>query len=128
MNNLTNEQRLPSLRDIFLNIFVFIMLYMAAINFGGLLFQIINQLIPDALENQYQDFRQQALKTFLATILVVFPVYMFFAFKLAKEQRLNPPLRKAKSLRLLTYLTLTIAGIIIIGSWIRLVFSLIDGD
>ena len=59
---------------------------------------------------------------------MVFRVYMFFAFKLAKEQRLNPPLRKAKSLRLLTYLTLTIAGIIIIGSWIRLVFSLIDGD
>jgi len=78
-------------RNFFLHLLSIVTLYASAISLLTVLFQYINLLLPDALE-QYYNFQlyQGRLRVALSVLVVVFPVYIWSMWYL-KKLYIPPP-------------------------------------
>ena len=75
-------------KDVFLHLLAILTLYASAIAFIALIFQYINVLIPDLLETQRGFSLQssyQAIRWSIASLVVIFPVYVFSSWYLNKS-------------------------------------------
>lgn len=107
-----------------------ITLAMAAVNFGVLLFQLINIYIPDAIAGQYyypQGY-YGAMRWALATLVIVFPVFVWVTRFLKRDIERNPEKRESKIRKWFLYFTLFVASSVIIGDLIALVFNFLEGE
>ena len=107
-----------------------IMLAMAAVNFGVLLFQYINIYVPDVLAQRYAgpDAYYGTLRWALSSLVVVFPVFVWVWRRIRKDLEEFPEKKDLAIRRWLLTLTLFIAGLIIIGDLVALVFNFLQGD
>ncbi|MDO8571067.1 MAG: DUF5671 domain-containing protein [bacterium] len=134
MKKLTEKSSKPrtSPRDFFLHLLAMITLYMSAISFLALVFQIINTMVPDLAEfGQYYNHSSSRFGTMrfaIASLLVVFPTYIGVSWYLEKLYRLHPEKRMLGIRKWLIYLTLFVASLIIIGDWIALINGLLGGE
>ncbi len=119
-------------RDFFLHLLAMITLYISAISFLTLMFQIINVIIPDPVEYagyyDHSSSRYGTMRFAIASLLVVFPTYLGVSWYLEKLYRLHREKRMLGIRKWLIYLTLFIASLIIIGDWIALIYSLLGGE
>src|SRR3989344_5368535 len=126
MNN--NQNQVNNLRtepkDVFLHLFSMIMLYATAINFGNLLFNYINAVLSDPLENIYNlnNFKN-SIHWALASLIIIFPVYLISMRLLNKFYISTPEKRKLKIRKWLVYLTLFVAALVIVGDLVALIFN-----
>lgn len=105
-------------------------LSMAAVNFGVLLFQLINIYVPDAISGQYyypQGY-YGAMRWALAALVIVFPVYVWVTRFLRKDVEQNPEKRDSKIRKWFLYFTLFVASSVIIGDLIALVYNFLQGE
>lgn len=127
MNQTTSHKVSP--RDVFLHLLTTIALYVSAGSFIALLFQYVNILHPDILEfNQYA--RESAvgiIRWSIASLIVVFPVYVAATWVLNKAYVREPERRNIWIRKWLTYLTLFVAASIIIGDLVTLIYNLLSG-
>ena len=125
---MTNSQNLP--RDVFLYLLAIVALGMAAVNFGTLLFQYINIYIPDVIADQYQYTAgyYNTIRWAVASLIIVFPVYLWVTRFLKRDIERNPEKRELKIRRWLLYFTLFIAGVVIIGDLVALVYNYLQGE
>ena len=117
-------------RDVFLYLLAIIALVMTATNLGALLFQFINIYVPDALSNQYF-YREGAYGTIrwtVATLIIVFPVLVWAWRFLRKDIAKFPEKKELKIRKWLLYLTLFIAGVVVIGDLIALIYNFLQGE
>jgi len=116
-------------KDFFLHLLSMVTLYVSAISFTVIAFQAINIWIPDAV-NQYAsaDGAKDAIRTALAFLIVVFPVYLFTSWTLTKSYKKDASKHKLWIRKWLVYFTLFIAALIIIGSTIALVMTFLNGE
>ncbi|OGZ96314.1 MAG: hypothetical protein A2847_02850 [Candidatus Sungbacteria bacterium RIFCSPHIGHO2_01_FULL_50_25] len=116
-------------KDVFLHLLTTIALYVSAGSFIALLFQYINILYPDVLEyNAYT--RESALgiiRWSIASLIVIFPVYIGTSIALNKNYRKEPEKRNLRIRKWLTYFTLFAAAAIIIGDVVTLIYNLLGG-
>ena len=123
------SKQLP--RDVFLYLLMIVALGMSAVNFGTLLFQFINLYIPDALNTAGYDYSSNYLNVIrwtLASIIVAFPVLVWITRFLRRDIVSSPEKRELKIRKWLIYLTLFVAGVVVLGDLIALVYSFLQGE
>lgn len=106
---------------------VTITLYVSAGSLLGLLFQVIDISFPDQL-NPYVDPYSTGIRLAIASLIVIFPVYLFLTRYLSRDVRSNPVKRELPIRKWLTYLTLFLAGALIIGDLVALINTFLSGE
>ena len=117
-------------RDVFLYLLAIITLITVAVSFGVVIFQIINVYIPDIVSDPYSS-RSSYLDTLrgsLATLIIVFPVFLWVSRFLKKDIIKFPEKKDLKIRKWLLYLTLFIAALVIIGDLVTLLRSFLNGE
>lgn len=116
-------------RDTFLYLLSIVTLAASAVSFGIVVFQLINNYYPDALNYYYsRENILEPLRGAMATLIIVFPVFWWVARFLRKDIGVNPEKRDLAIRRWLLYLTLFVAGLIIIGDLVVILNSLLHGE
>lgn len=118
-----------SAREAFFYLLLFSALYLAAYHLGSLLFDLITRALPDPADNEYRVERLgESIRWSIASVMIAFPVYLFLANHLGKELARSPVKRLSPVRRWLTYLTLFIAGTVLMGDMITLVNGVLAGE
>jgi hypothetical protein len=118
-----------SAREAFLYLILFATLYVAAYHLGSLLFDLITRAFPDPADNDYVVSRLgSSMRWSTASVIIAFPVFLFISRYLAKELVRSPIKRLSAVRRWLTYLTLFIAAVVLIGDMTTLVYNLLGGE
>jgi hypothetical protein len=117
-----------SAREAFFYLLMFAALYMAAWHACSLLFKIINHAMPDATDLSYWDNSVRTMRWSVASLLIAFPVFLWMARIVARQVSRDPVARLSPVRRWLTYLTLFLAAMALIGDMIVLLDNLLAGD
>jgi len=116
-------------KDVFMQLLSVITLYFSAICLGSLFFQLINIYFPDILSYSYETQSYFAsLRWAVAVLVIVFPVYAWSLWFLEKEEQKNPAKRETSVRKWLFYLTVFVAGGVIIGDLIALIYNYLQGE
>lgn len=125
MENLEIKRNLP--RDLFLHLLVIVTLYWSAIAFVTMTWQYINYFLPDIL-NYFPRAFNEPMRFAVASLIIVFPVFILTSRYLNKIYRKEAVVRESKIRKWLIYLTLFIASIIIIVDLITVVNTFLGGE
>lgn len=123
------EQTKNTPRDFFLYLLSSVTLYYSAVWLITLWYQYINHWFPEP--NQYAGASEgisSLMRWALASLIIVFPVYIIVTHFLNKDMDKHPEKREMRIRKWLIYITLFIAAITIIVDLVALVFNLLDGD
>lgn len=117
-------------KHVFLHLFAIIMLYFSVANFLTLIFQYINILLPDKLyQIGYQiSYQSNLIRFSLSSIIIVFPTLVFISWLLNKNYKKEPATREMKSRKWLIYFTLFLAGLVIVGDLISIIWNFLGGE
>ncbi|MBU3964431.1 hypothetical protein KJ591_00405 [Patescibacteria group bacterium] len=128
-----NEKVSP--KHVFLHLFSISMLYVTTINILTLIFQFINQSIKDPLVysiyssiNSAAYYSHNLVRSALASIIIVFPLFIWGSWYLNKIYLRIPQVRQMKTRKWLIYLTLFIVSLVIVGDFIRIVWGFLGGE
>ena len=122
------EKIKSSPKDVFAHLLTIAALYVSAINFLVLVFQYIDLAFPDPLEGFYYGGASGAIRWSMASLIIVFPVYLWMTRYLSREYADNPEKRELKIRKWLVYFTLFIAAVTIIGDLVTLVYNFLGGE
>ncbi|OGN09450.1 MAG: hypothetical protein A3C61_01255 [Candidatus Yanofskybacteria bacterium RIFCSPHIGHO2_02_FULL_39_10] len=124
----STNQNIP--RDAFLYLLSIITLIISAVSLGTVVFQYINVYIPDIISDPYltQSSYLGTMRYALATLVIVFPVFVWVSWFLRKDISKFPEKRELKIRRWLLYLTLFVATLVIIGDLVVLLRSFLEGE
>ncbi len=126
METMTNPVPKSTPKDVFYNLLSIVTLYMSAISFITLMFQLIGLWFPDPLSYSYGV--AESIRWSAAILIVAFPVHMLMMWLISKEITANPERREIKIRKWLGYLTLFIAAITAIVDVATLVYNLLGGE
>ncbi len=112
---------------VFLHLLLMAALYTSVFGFISLLFGLIDYAIPDPLVHFYQGI-PGGFHWALASLLIVFPVYLLVSWLLQWEFRRQSQWQQGLFRRWLIYFTLFLAALVIIGDLIVLISNLLEGD
>ncbi len=122
----TENKNLP--KDVFLHLLGIITLYVSAISLITLFFQYINLGFPDPLENYGYMSVSGPIRWAMASLIIIFPVYLFVSWLLHKDAQVNPEKRELKIRKWLVYFTLFITAVTIITDLVTLIYNFLGGD
>jgi hypothetical protein len=127
-------RRMPylSAQEAFLYLVLFVTLYVTAFNVGVLLFQFIERWLPDpaftAASYGSDRFSREAVRGAAAALIIAFPVYLFLSALIGRLLAREPEKRGSKVRKWLTYITLFVAALVILGDLTFLVARLLSGE
>ena len=95
-----------------------------------MLFQYINVLIPDPLARGYYQLQgyYSGIRWSIASLIVIFPVYIWAGWYLNKIYLLEPEKRNLRIRKWLLNFTVFAAALIIIGDLVALIYNFLGGD
>jgi len=114
-------------RDFFLYLGMIISLYISTISILRLLFEMIDQVFPNPLSESGDPY-SAGISIAIASLLVIFPLYVFISWVLLKNENAHPEKRRLGIRKWLLYLTLFIAGITIVVDLIVLLQTFLSGQ
>ncbi|MEO1726518.1 MAG: DUF5671 domain-containing protein [Bacteroidota bacterium] len=118
-----------SAKEAFWYLVLFTTLYLWAIFFGVLLFDLIDVAVPDATDPDYTlRYRADGIRWAIAAILVAFPTFLFMARFIGRSLEREPEKRASRVRKWLTYLTLFVTVCILVGDLMSLLYNLLSGD
>jgi len=113
-------------KDFFLHIAVIALLYAGTIALLNILFNVINVAFPQI--TQYYYYNSSSISLPVATLVVAFPLFLFLS-NLLRKGYLEDPSRKEYPVRKwLVYITLFIAGGVLAGDLVFLIYYFLDGQ
>ncbi|TSC58993.1 MAG: hypothetical protein Greene041619_174 [Candidatus Peregrinibacteria bacterium Greene0416_19] len=119
-------------REAFFHLLMFATLYTTVVSVIILFFTFINRLFPDPAVDPAYSYNNQSnysgIRWSLAAILVTYPLFLLLSRFLLKEMRVHPERAWSGIRRWLTYLTLFLTALAMIGDVITLIFYLLDGE
>ncbi len=118
-------------REAFFHLLTFASLYTSLISLIILFFTYINRLFPDLATETYtgvDDGQLSSIRWSLAAVIVSYPLFFFLSRFLLGEMRQHPDKAWSGIRRWLTYLTLFIAALALMGDFITLVFTFLQGE
>lgn len=119
----------PTARNVFLYVLVVITLATSAVNLGTLGFQYINLYVPDpSLLQCYGTSCQDAIRWSIASLVVMFPALVWAWRALERDVTAFPERRRSRARRWLLTFTLFVAGLVLLGDAIALIYSWLGGD
>jgi len=127
---MTNTAHLNFPRDVLLHLLAIITLIVSAVSLGVLSFQYVNLYIPDVVSDHYfsKSSYLSSMRYSLATLVVVFPAFIWVYWFLRKDINKFPEKRDLKIRKWLLYLTLFVAALVIMGDLIALLRSFLEGE
>ncbi len=123
--NIAPKRNIP--RDVFLHLLAIVTLYWSAVSFITLLWQTINHYLPDVL-NYYPAGITEPLRFAVASLIIVFPVFILTSWYLNKIYRRESVVRESKIRKWLIYLTLFISALTVIVDLVMIVLNLLSGE
>jgi hypothetical protein len=118
----------PSAGEAFLYLVMFATLYVAAFNTGAALFALVERWLPDPAMRAFVPRALEPLRWAAAGMLIGMPVYLLTARAVARALAEEPEKRGSGVRRWLTYLTLFVAALVLIGDFIVVVWGLLSGE
>jgi hypothetical protein len=116
-------------KDFFLHLGVIVTLYISTISLLTLIFQIANIALPDRLETYvYFDPYSTGLRWAIASLFIVFPLYLILSWLLNRDYRFNPAKRELTIRKWLIYITLFGAGIALATDLVTLINYFLGGE
>lgn len=117
-------------KEVFLQVLSMTTLYLTVINVLQILWQALNKWLPDALEMEYgySAFSNGVIQFALASFIVSFPVFLVTTLALKKMYGENQESATSKLRRYLTYITLFIGSLVMIGDVIAIVTTYLSGE
>ncbi|OHA93281.1 MAG: hypothetical protein A3E02_00375 [Candidatus Zambryskibacteria bacterium RIFCSPHIGHO2_12_FULL_38_34] len=116
-----------SAKDFFLNLGVIVALYTTVISLINLLFTVINNAYPQ-INSGYYYMGSQSISMPVATLIIFFPIFILLTWLLEKVYRLEPEKKHLAVRRWLSYITLFVAGIVLAGDLVTILYYFIDGQ
>ena len=107
-------------KDVFLHLLSIITLYGSVGGFLALLFQLIDVFFLDLLSYTNKDVAYSSIRFAVASLVIVFPVYVWVMRFLEKLYITQPEKREMRIRKWLVYFTLFAAGLIIMGDLVTL--------
>lgn len=114
-------------KDFFLHLLAIAALYISAVSFGTLVFQFIDRTFPDVL-TAYALQSYSTIRWAIASLVIVFPVYVILSWSLARGVTRHSEKRELKIRKWLLYFTLFLAAGVIIGDLVALIYNFLNGD
>ena len=112
-------------KDFFMHIAVIVLLYAGTIALLNILFRAINVAFPQV--NQYYGYYGPSISFPVATLIVVFPLFLFLANILQKGYAADPERKEYPVRKWLIYVTLFVAGAVLAGDLVTLIYYFLDG-
>jgi hypothetical protein len=118
-----------SAREAFLYLVLFATLYATAFNTGAVLFAFLDRAMPDA-SNRWESAERAtaAARGATAGLIIGFPIFLMLSSVIGRSIRRDPEKRVSKIRKWLTYLTLFVAAMVMIGDLTFLVSRLLSGE
>lgn len=119
-----------SAREAFLYLVLFATLYVATYNTGAILFSLIERWLPDALDRSGARFAGMLtmLRWAVASLVIALPVFLYTNRLIARALAREPEQRVSGVRRWLTYLTLFVAALVLIGDFVVVLRGLLAGE
>jgi len=114
-------------KDFFLHISIIATLYASVAALLVLLFQLINSFLADPLYPSY-DLYSGAIRFSIASLIVVFPLFIFLNWLSRKSYEKEPAKRELGIRKFLVYLTLFVSGAFIAGDLIAVLYTFLGGE
>src|SRR3989344_1267720 len=114
-------------KDFFINLGAIVGLYTLVVSLLNLLFTVINRAYPKITDG-YSYFGSQSISWPVATLIIFFPIFIFLMWFMAREYTREPEMKNHGIHKWLTYITLFIAGLVIAGDLITVLYYFIDGQ
>ncbi len=115
-------------RDLFLHLLAIVTLYWSAVSFVTLIWQFINNFLPDALDFYSSSYSLSLIRFSVSALIIVFPVFILISWYLNKIYDREAAVRESKIRKWLLYLTLFIASLVIIGDFIFVINTFLGGE
>jgi len=119
------ETQKTTAKDFFLHLGTMVALYSGTIALLNLLFRIINTAYPQI--EYYGYGGGQSISFPVATLIVAFPLFLFLSNILQKGYAVDPSKKEFAVRRWLVYITLFIAGVVLAGDLVTLIYFFLDG-
>jgi hypothetical protein len=116
-----------SAREAFMHLVMFATLYTFAFNVGAILFVLIAGRFPDAAFGTGRGQELSGLRASIAGVLTAFPIFLWMAWLIGRSLVREAEKRSSGIRRWLTYLTLFIAVLVLIGNFVSVLTSLLSG-
>lgn len=119
-----------SARETFLYLVLFSTLYISAVELGAIIFQLIYLAVPDATTGYYPgpEGVRSTIRWAVSGLIVAFPVYLYLSRLTHREIQQDPAKRASRVRRWLTYLTLFISSVALIGDAVVLLNDVLAGE
>src|SRR5690348_12483498 len=120
-----------SAREVFVYLILFAALYTAALSLGALVIELIGRTFPDPLEVQSSNFLRfsdDRIRWDISMIIVAFPVFFFTFRAVTRGLATDPTKRSSRPRKWLTYLTLFVVGVLLVGDTAVLIYNLLGGE
>ncbi|MCW9054726.1 MAG: DUF5671 domain-containing protein [Candidatus Pacebacteria bacterium] len=114
-------------KDFFLWVGAIVTLYISAVSLLTLIFQYIDRLFEDKLDT-YVDPYSGVIRFAIASLIIIFPLYLYFTRTLNNDMRKNPEKKELWVRRWLLYFTLFVAGATIVVDLIVLINTYLGGE
>jgi hypothetical protein len=114
-------------KDFFLYVGSIIALYVSAGSLLAVLFAIINAVFPDAI-NPYYDYYSGGMRFAIASLIIVFPIYVGLSWIIRRDIVANPAKRELSVRKWLVYLTLFVTGLVVVGDFIAVLNVFLGGE
>ncbi len=119
--------------DAFEHILMFISLYVLATSIALTLYFFVDKWLPAVTSDYYRSYnwensRLDLLRGYLAALIVSLPLFVFFFLHVTKRTIQNSNMRNIKSRKILIYITLVVAFIIMLFNIISTVYNFLRGN
>ncbi len=116
-----------NVKDFFLNLGATIALYTTVGSLISLLFSVINTAYP-RITTGYGYSTSSSISWPVAILVIFFPIFILLQWLIGKDYTADPERKNAGIHKWLTYLTLFVAGLLIAGDLIMVLYYFIDGQ
>ncbi len=119
-----------SARDLFVYLVLFTVLYMVAYNLGTLIFHLIDHAFPSRLRTTSQTNTAvlSDVRWNIAVIAVALPLFILMFLNITRAIAADPTKRQSRPRMWLTYVTLFITALWIVGDIMALVYNALGGE
>ncbi len=122
------ENSRTSAKDFFLHLGMMVSLYAVTIAFINLVFSVIGRAFPDMITNGYYWSQGSEISMPVATLIIVFPIFLILSRFVYKSYIESPDKKNLSIRKWLTYITLFIAGVILAGDLVTVLYKFLDGQ
>lgn len=116
-------------REAFFYLTAFTCLYVSAVAFIIMVFNLIEVTIPDATDDFWTaEWAYSTIRSTLSTVVVFFPLYLVFTWLIHRDTKRGKIVAGGAVERWLTYLTLFVIGMTVLIDAASLLYWLLEGE